>query len=329
MKINKQKLYERTWFKNTILITIPTIISVLGIFVSLFPEASKQIKDTLVAIIILLIGVLIVFVLFFSNNEDKMYNDYIKVSEDNAKLVGIIGILENQLKTSVYTITTFSQIFEKWSQNINIFADNIEKKNKVSNRAWNREKYFDNICLQCKNMIKQYCDNQDDSKVLVGFVICRENERGEKTVHMIAHSDPVSTRPSACKMEQTLSECSYHYGELVRDEYEDIEVAVTNEEVQRLFHRVSKHTELSKYSQYIAIPVYSTKSKMLGVFQIVTKYNYIIERDAIKLREFAMERIIPYANMVVLVEMISKGLYTNSGVLRLEESYGEEKKKAN
>lgn len=90
----------------------------------------------------------------------------------------------------------------------------------------------------------------------------------------------------------------------------DIEVAVNTEEILRIFRAVSIGNNLEKYTQYIAIPVYC-KNILLGVFQIVTKYDYYIEQEKSALIEFATKNVIPYSNAIALIDSIYKGLYRN------------------
>ena len=50
---------------------------------------------------------------------------------------------------------------------------------------------------------------------------------------------------------------------------------------------------------------------LLGVFQIVTKYDYYIEQERSALIEFATKNVIPYSNAIALIDSIYKGLYRN------------------
>lgn len=313
-----QKFYQKSWFKNTILISIPCLISTIGVIISLTENLSKIAKNTLTIIIIVSMLILVFAVLLFANQDDKIYNNYQDTLKENEKLLNLLAHMNNDLKTSNMTIAIFSDLFENWSKNINTFANKVLNKQFVSDTSWDKIKYFDTICLQCKNMIKQYCKNEDNSKISVGFVQYSENEYGDQTVHMIAHSNPISSRPKACKKEQKLSESPYHYADLIKDEDTDIEVAVNNEEILRIFNKISKNTDLTKYCQYIAIPVYCTSNKLLGIFEIVTKYDYIIESERISLLKFAEEKIIPYSNLIVLVDKINKGLYVNPEKIQKE-----------
>lgn len=288
--------------------------------------SNNTIKIVFTFLIILLMIILIIAVFFFSNQEDKLYKSY-ELSEqekDNLeneikKLSAILAHMENNYKTSTFTITTFSEFIEKWAKTINSFANNVSNNGAVSDKAWDKIKLIDSVCLYCKNMIKQYCNNNDDSKISVNFVSYWIDSTGEKWVHMTSHSNPESTRPTACKNEVKLSECEYHYAQLIKEEYSDVEIAESNNEILKIFKKTSKTSDLTKYTQYIAIPVYCTNKKLLGIFQVVTKYNYIIEYEKIKLLKFTTENIIPYSNLIVLIDKIYKGLYVSPKQINKED----------
>lgn len=57
---------------------------------------------------------------------------------------------------------------------------------------------------------------------------------------------------------------------------------------------------------------------MLGVLQIVTKHDYIIENNKITLEKFVNENVIPYSNLVILVEKIYNGLYATPTTINKE-----------
>lgn len=305
----KQRFYEKTWFKNTILISIPSFISVIGVLVSLMGDGIVKVIFCSASIVLMVF--LVFSVIHFSNQEEKIYNEYEKIKDQNAKLTAILAHLENDYKTSTYTVSVLTQTIEKWAKNINSFANNVADNGWVSDKAWDSIRFFDLVCQHCRDMIKKYCNNDDDSKISVSFVQYREDLNNEKWVHMVAHSNPESTRPNACKEAQKLSDCLYHYANLIKEGYSDIEVAVDNIEIQRIFKKISVNTDLNKYSQYIAVPVYCSKRKLLGIFQVVTKHNYIIENDRVELIQFATRNILPYSNLILLIDKIGKGLYVS------------------
>lgn len=66
----KEHFYQKTWFKNTILILIPSAISVIGVIISIVTSLIAKIIFIFATIILMII--LIVFVIYFSNFEEKI-----------------------------------------------------------------------------------------------------------------------------------------------------------------------------------------------------------------------------------------------------------------
>lgn len=305
----KEHFYQKTWFKNTILILIPSAISVIGVIIS--AVTNSIVKMIFIFVAIFLMGILIAFIIYFGNFEDKIFQELQAEKDRNFSLTNILAHMENDYKTVTSEVSTFSAMFEKWAGMINSFASNIKENGYVSDKAWNKVKIIDAICISTKNIIQQYCNNFDNTNISVGYISYIQDQSGEEWVHMISHSSPMSIRPNACKNEVKLSQCIYHYADLIRDKFSDVEIAMNNEEILRIFKKVSLTSDLSKYTQYIAIPLYCKSGKLLGIFQIVTKYGYIIENDRDKMRQFATDIIIPFSNLIVLTDKIYKGLYTN------------------
>lgn len=312
----RERFYQKTRFKNTVLILIPTAVSVIGVFTSITSDI--VIKIILTSITVILMITLVAFVIYYGNQEDKVYNE---LQEKDGKIINLTNILahmENDYKTVTYEISSLSELAEKWAMVINSFANNVKLNGCISDKAWDKVKQIDAICLYCRDMIKQYCNLNDNSGISVCFVEYSVDENNVEWVHMISHSNPISLRPSACKERVKLSDCKYHYAELIRDKLSDIEIAISNAEILRIFKKVSFSTDLSKYSQYIAIPLYCKSGKLLGIFQIVTKHNYIIESDKVKLEQFITKNIIPLCNLVVLADKINKGLYITPSIINKE-----------
>lgn len=307
--IMKQLFYQKIWFKNTVLISIPTLISGIGVFISLID--SIVFKTILFCLVFALMITLIIYVIHNGNKEDELIKEICTLKDKNEQLTSILAHMENDYKTVTSEVSTFSEMIEKWAGTINSFANNIKENGYVSDKAWNKVKITDAICMSTKNIIQQYCNNFDNSNISVGYISYIQDQSGEEWVHMISHSSPMSIRPNACKNEVKLSECIYHYADLVRDKLSDVEIAMNNEEILRIFKKVSFDSDLSKYTQYIAIPLYCKSGKLLGIFQIVTKYGYIIETDKDKMRTFITDAIIPFSNMIILADKIYKGLYIN------------------
>lgn len=301
----REHFYQKTWFKNTLFISISTAISVIGVVISLFSNITLKVVLICISIVLLLIQ--IYSIIRYGNEEDKVYMQLQETKSKNKELTVILAHMENNYKTVTSEVAAFSEMSEKWSGLINSFANNIKQYGSVSDKV----KIVDAICLYTRNIVQQYCNNFDNSKISVGYISYNRDITGEEWVHMISHSNPISIRPSACKSEIKLSECKYHYADLIREKLSDIEIAMNNEEILRIFNKVSLSSDLGKYTQYIAIPLYCKSGNLLGIFQIVTKNGYIIENDKIKMQQFITDTIIPFSNLIVLTDKIYKGLYIN------------------
>lgn len=113
-------------------------------------------KNALIIITIALLIALVITVFFFSSQDDKINKKYNILEETNTRLAAILSHMENDLKTNEFTITTFSELSEKWAKSINSFTHSVLENNKVSNKSWDKIKYFELICVQCKNMIQNF-----------------------------------------------------------------------------------------------------------------------------------------------------------------------------
>lgn len=301
-----KQFYQKTWFKNTLFISISTAISVIGILISILDDT---IKNVLICISIVLLLIQIYAIIRYGNEEDKIYKQLQESELKNNSLTAILAHMENNYKTVTSEVSAFSELAEKWASQINSFANNIKQYGSVSDKAWNKVKITDSICIYTRNVIQQYCNNFDNSNISVGYISYNKDTNGEEWIHMICHSNPMSIRPNACRSEVKLSDCHYHYADLIREKLSDIEIAMNNEEILRIFNKVSLSSDLGKYTQYIAIPLYCKIGNLLGIFQIVTKNGYIIENDKIKMQQFITDTIIPFSNLIVLTDKIYKGLY--------------------
>lgn len=302
----RESICGKLWFRNLVLIGIPSVISVLGVIISFVPN---NIKIIMGCSSIFLIICLIIAVLSFASRDNMIEEECSNLRTENNKLKVIADHLNNVVKTNACSINSFGEFAGSWSKSINLFANEVSQNGMVQGKHWDKLKLFDEVCFQCRNMIKCYCDKDDNTKISVGYVSYRKDNEGEEWVSLIAHSSPSSTKPHSYGGEENLLTCKYHYADLIKNNFSDIEVAVNNDEILRKFKNVSINTDLSKYSQYIAIPIYCSSKKLLGIFQIVTKYDYIIEENHIALRKFAEENIIPFSNMILLIDKINKGLY--------------------
>ena len=158
----KKPFYEKAVFRNTLLISLPVLMSLLGLFIS--QTTNNNFKIFLVIIGFILTTIIAIAVLIFSRQEEKKEKHCEDLEIKIQDLTGILMHMENQYQTNLYTMLFFSTFFDTWAKNIHTFILNANKYDKVSDKAWNKIEFMDTICLQCKRMIERYCNKNDESK---------------------------------------------------------------------------------------------------------------------------------------------------------------------
>lgn len=300
----KKKNYDRKRFKEFITIGIPALVSVIGVILSLIKTMPFYVKITLIIINLLLLLVLFFALYYYSKQE-------IEYSEQEKKYKKTIQNLKSNLCAKNAVVTTYTLLTERWGDNIYEFA-NLIKKNEVTNRSWDKQEYYKTICLGCSDMIHEYCHpeerNLKKKNISVNFVEYTTDENGLEYIELVADSNPSEDRPQMYKKKERLEDSRFYYAEMIRD-HKGLDVAKDNSEILKRFNKTSLNTDLSKYTQYIAIPILCSNNKLLGIFQVVTEYNCKIELDEESLRDFAKDKVIPYTHLMLLVDKIHKGLY--------------------
>jgi hypothetical protein len=299
-----------------ILIGIPTVISVVGIIISVVPN--NLARNSLIIFSFFALVALIIFITYYSRIEDDKELEIERIKKENQELKAVNEHLKLQNKSHMLMINTVSCFTEIWSKNINSFANDVKRKGTALEKYWDKRTLYDSICEKCRDTIEAYVGNDDSTRISVGFIEYTMDGK-EEWISFIAHSNPESTKPSAYGKKEKLSECNYHYAQLIKDRYSDVEVACNNEEVLRIFNSINGNSDLSKYTQYIAIPVFCSQKKMLGILQIVTRKGYVIIENKDLLKTYAESNLMIYANLIVLIDKIGKGLYAKpmeSGVGR-------------
>jgi hypothetical protein len=152
-------------------------------------------------------------------------------------------------------------------------------------------------------------------------------------VNMIAHSSSPSTRPKIYNKPEKLESCSYYYGKILRDENPEIEILLNPTEIIEAFTpsgNAGSAAKLSKYSQYITVPIVCDGNKISGLLQIVVFNDKKIKEDKAQLKKVATAYIVPFCSLILLVNKIEKGLFskpkpTQFDVYGKEGLYGKEK----
>lgn len=301
------------YVKNLILIGIPTVISAMGIIMT--SDKLNKYKDAFVFLTIGLLILLIVFVIYYAKMDKKEADECDLLKEKNKELrrqiddlMSTITSIKNLLNTNNCIVTSFVSIIEPWTSNINKIANDIKNRGKANEKDWDYEKICTDICIGCKNMIKQFIQITEDTDVSVGF-IKYFYDGNDECVKMIAHSSPPTAKPDIFDEQELLSECNYQYARLIKSKTRNILALENNEKIRQCFYRKHSDTDLSKYTQYLAIPILCSKNKILGVLQVTTKYGCTIMGTEVDLKKFGEIYITPFIELLILTEKIQKGIF--------------------
>jgi hypothetical protein len=299
--------------KNLILIGIPTLISGLGIIMTL--DFFSNFKNFFIYLTFGLLIAFIVFVIYYGKLEKDEQNKYTKLEDKNKELQEEIENLKttldsirNILNTNICSITSFISIIEPWTLNISKIANDIKLYGKANKKDWDYEKICSDICVGCKNTIKQFVKDSNDTDISVGF-IKYYIEKSQEYVKMIAHSSPQTAKPDIFDVQELLTECHYQYAKLIQKKTRNTLALENNEKIVQYFYKKNSGTDLSKYTQYIAVPILCSKNRILGVLQVTTKYDFKIMDTETDLKKFSEVYITPFVELLILSEKIQKGLF--------------------
>lgn len=299
--------------KNLILIGIPTFISCIGIIMT--SDSLINHKDTFIFLTIGLLITFIIFVIYYARLDKKEYDEHVILENKNNDLqkeiddlMFTITSIKNLLNTNNSIVTSFVSIIDPWTLNINKIANDIKNRGKANEKDWDYEKICTDICIGCKNMIKRFIQIDNDTDISVGF-IKYYHDCGNEFVKMIAHSSTPTAKPDIFDVQELLSECNYQYARLIKSKTRSILALESNERIRQCFYRKHDDTDLSKYTQYIAVPILCSKNKTLGVLQVTTKYNCNIMETEVDLKKFGETYLTPFVELLVLAEKIQKGIF--------------------
>lgn len=285
--------------KNSILIGIPTLISALGIIMTL--DILSTYKNLFIVSTFVLLIIFIIFIIYYGKQEEEN-------SKENEKLKTTIESINKVLGINSKIVVSIVNLLENWNRDISKIANDIKKNGAANENDWDYEKICTDICISCKEAIIKFTQLDKDTDISVSFIKYYELGNNE-FVKMIAHSSPQTAKPDIYDIEENLKDCMYQYARMIRDRNREIYVLENTEKIQQRFYKKKPETDLTKYSQYIAIPIICSKNKYLGIFQVTTKYNYIIMQSDVELKKFSETYLTPYVELLILVNKIEKGLF--------------------
>lgn len=297
--------------KNLLLIGIPTIISGIGIIMTL--DILSAFKNIFVLSTIILLVVFIIIVIYYARFENGENVKYQELTKEANNLKATITSINKLLNAHNSIVTSFVDLLEPWATNINKIANDISAKGTANEKDWDYEQICTDICISCKKMIKHFTGITNDTDISVAFVKYYPHANGD-FVKMIAHSSPPTAKPDIFDVQESLADCQYQYAKLIKNKTRTIFVLENNEKIKNTFYRKHPETDLSQYSQYIAIPIVCSRNKYLGVLQITAKYNYQIMPSDVDLKKFSETYVTPFVEMFILIEKIQKGLFIKPSV---------------
>ena len=183
----KKAFYEKTWFKNLIVIGIPAIISVIGMLISII--GNNTIKIAFIISSIFSFFVLVAFMIHYSKQDDIMEEKLQGLEKDNQDLKIIVNHLELENKSNMQTINTISSFTEIWARNINAFANDVQRTGSALVKYWDRVLLYNSVCEKCRDSIEAYVGCADHTKISVGFIEYSVSDDKEEWVAFIAHSN--------------------------------------------------------------------------------------------------------------------------------------------
>ncbi len=310
----KSKSLKTIW-KNIILLGIPVIIAVLSVLCSLLNETAKEWFGICVAGIVLFGLFYIGAVIYYAKEEKDRESKISELEKELEELKSKYDIKSQQMEDKYqsiqvkneilgYIVATYKETIRGYSVSINDIANDIINHGVAEKKDWNIAQLCDTICKSCRELIKKIAKVEDN--ISVGYIstYIRGNEQ---YVNMIAHSD--TTKPNVYKSEELLKDCSYYYASLIKRNNPQIKAFATKEEILSHFRARHDDTDLSKYSQYIALPVMCDANKIIGVLQIVIKNDLKVRDTDNELIGLAETYVTPYVSLLVLINKLDKGLF--------------------
>lgn len=267
-------------------------------------------KSLFITSTIILLIVFIILLIYYAKQDEDTAKELLRLKTTISSLNKVLGINSK-------TVDSIVSLLENWNRNINNIANNIANTGIINEKDWDYEKMCTDICIACKDSIAKFTGIKDDTDVSVSLIKYYSSDNNE-FVKMIAHSSPQTAKPDVYDKEELLQECMYQYARMIRDKNREILALENKEKIKQCFYKKKPETDLSKYNQYIAIPIICSKNKYLGILQITTKYNYHIMNTDVELKKFGETYITPFVELFILVEKIQKGLFVKPAINNME-----------
>lgn len=175
-------------------------------------------------------------------------------------------------------------------------------------KLWN----FDKACQWvCDNVYDLLCKLGEGREFEVIYDRLVEDKKPEEFIYTNAYANKNKRKPSVYMKKRRFGDDDYHDSDLFRDGDSELEVVIGTDEIDKIFAHRSKekrNKNKSKYSQYIAIPVFCNDEKMIGLFEIVCLNKTKIGDTKEEIEEIVSRYFIPYSFLLLVLHKLEKAL---------------------
>lgn len=247
-------------------------------------------------IVLLVVGV-IFYVIFLA---------YYSVYEFNANKIVRLYKMQNEafedLMSGIMSSCRYS------ANGANEVIHSIVNSSKADLKIWN----FDKSCQWiCDNVYALLCKIGDGREFEVVYDRLVEGHKPEEFVYTNAFANKDKHRPSIYGIKRKISEDDYHDIELFKNNQADMEVVIGTDEIDKIFGHRSKekrNRNKSKYSQYIAIPIFCNDEKMIGLFEIICMNKTKLGSSKEEIQEIVSKYFVPYSFLLLVLHKLEKAL---------------------
>ncbi len=287
---------NKPWIKNLILSVMVIIIG--GICSALGGWDFEHDKYIIYKIIVLVIVSIIYITALI----------YYSVQEVNLNKTN--RIVKGQNEAFEAAMSGFISICTQSVTDINSIIHEIISDGVIDLKKWSLDKAS---LLVCDNIYNLLCRLNGESKEFeVVYVRLIEGEGQENIICMCGFSNRDKKKPSVFAKKRCFEdEHGYYDAMLFKENRDEIIIINGHEQINRKFtysKRSRDESDLRKYNQYIAIPVFCNNEKMVGLLEIVCFHKTSLADTEDQLRDIASKYLVPYSYFILLLHKLEKGL---------------------
>ena len=295
-----KKWLNKPIVKACIMGGMTVFIGIVASIIGLIPQELR----TLSFILLIILFIIYVMLLAFYNTSEINY-------------VTKCEFLERRNQAFESEMISLISLFQQSSRNANKLIHEIVDKGKVNLNSWNFDMASTLVCEKIYNTLCKLDENSIDFEV--GYIKLDESESNNNIIYMNAYFSRSLTPPTVLLKKRDITEPNgYHDAQLFLNNKADIEILMSEEEIQSVFsyRSATSRANRKKYSQYIGIPVMCASdkgNKMVGLLEITCLNGNKLSTDEVVIREMAEKFFMPYAQLLLLLHKLEKALLAVPG----------------